>query len=123
VQKWIEREVAGHDDISIVYLAPTRALVHEVEERLRKTVGAPDSGTDVLTIPSAILDSEARKKVLVLTQERYQILLSRTDPAFLPYLVMVDEAQKIGDGSRGVLLQYVIDETVRRSPTTKVLLA
>ena len=31
-------------------------------------------------------------------------------------LVFVDEAHKLSDGARGVLLQQVLDEAVRRNP-------
>ena len=123
LRKWLETAALQTPDARIVYLAPTRALVHEVEQSLRSSLKGSRGRPEIMTVPSAVRDSTARRQILVLTQERYQILLSRIAPDFVPTVVVVDEAQKISDGTRGVLLQHVLDETGRRAPLAHVVFA
>jgi hypothetical protein len=44
-------------------------------------------------------------------------------PTFSPNLVFVDEAHKLGDDARGVLLSQVLDEVLRRRPDTRLVFA
>lgn len=61
--------------------------------------------------------------MFVFTQERFHLLLcGESSPASIDILV-IDEAQKVGDGGRGVLLQQVIDESVRRYVNVKIIFA
>ena len=62
------------------------------------------------------------RTIYVLTQERVQLALS-SHPNFRASTIIVDEAQSIADGSRGVLLQWVIDELLEREPNAQVLFA
>ena len=102
-----------------MYLVPTRALIEEVGRELERELGR-DVG--VRTLPWDDEISTARKEVFVFTQERLHLLLQR-DPALAVDLVFVDEAQKFGDDSRGVLLEQVLDELMQRSTATQVLFA
>ena len=64
----------------------------------------------------ALEDARADEKpheVFVLTQERLHILL-RKQPDMSFDIIFVDEAQKLNDGARGVLLQRALDEATRR---------
>ncbi|MDB4877624.1 MAG: box helicase protein [Gemmatimonadetes bacterium] len=61
--------------------------------------------------------------VFVFTQERFHLLQSEAPAEFTPDIVVVDEAQKVGDGARGVLLQDVLDAVIRRSPRVRVIFA
>jgi hypothetical protein len=45
------------------------------------------------------------------------------EPEFFPDLLLIDEAQKIGDGSRGILLEQVIEECARRNPSLRTIFA
>src|SRR3546814_8741091 len=44
-------------------------------------------------------------------------------PGFSADVVIVDEAHSISDGARGVLLQWVVDEFLRRQPDVQLLFA
>ncbi len=57
-----------------------------------------------------LLDPKAHT-VLVFTQERFHLFSTRIAPTYKTHILIVDEAQKVGDLSRGVLLQQVIDST------------
>jgi superfamily II DNA/RNA helicase len=108
---------------AVVYIVPTRALITQVARDLalffRKTHSALP---DIVTVP---IDGEtplATRTIYVMTQERVQLALaSHSD--FLADVIVVDEAQSIADGSRGVLLQWILDDLLKRSPQAQVLFA
>ena len=119
VKRWIEESAAGADEFKAVYVVPTRALIEEVSLDLMEDFGR---SVQVHTMP---WDSEIGlrpKEVFVLTQERLHLLQQRL-PTFSPSLAFIDEAQKFDDGARGVLLQQVLDEAVRREPTAQIIFA
>lgn len=102
-----------------VYVVPTRALIEEVSVDLAR---AFPNDIAVLTMPWDAAVATQPKEVYVLTQERLH-LLQQLHSSFAPDVVFVDEAHKIGDGTRGVLLQQVLDEAVRRRLGAQVLFA
>jgi hypothetical protein len=127
---------------TVIYLVPTRSLIQQVEYDIAESI-AKQGITNVFVtavpiIPEITKELKSELKtygdfsdnldeainppslVFVLTQERYQLLLSHESNLEVDLLI-IDEAQKIGDGARGVLLQHVIDETVRKSERTKVI--
>jgi hypothetical protein len=119
VKRWFGECLATTEGFRGVYLVPTRALIEEVTNDLRahfpKEVG-------VYALPWDGDIGTKEKEIHVLTQERLHLLQQRfTD--FAPDLLFVDEAQKFGDDSRGVLLQRVLDEAVRRNSGGQVLFA
>lgn len=105
----------------IVYIVPTRALVQEVELDFRERLAAIDPAPVVTSVPQ-LPDTGDAPFVLVFTQERLQLLLTDV-PTFVPDLVVVDEAQKIAEGARGILLEQVLDEVGRRNPAVRVVFA
>lgn len=119
VKRWIEDQASRSDEFTAVYVVPTRALIEEVSLDL-----IADFGTSVRvhTMPWDSEIGQDPKEVFVLTQERLHLLQQRA-PLFAPSLLFIDEAQKFDDGSRGVLLQQVLDETVRRAPEAQVIFA
>lgn len=107
----VERMLSLHEVNLVVFLVPTRALIQEVQLRFQEYVTSRDiSDLEISSVPAAKSYSRA---VLVLTQERLHWLMT-SDPTFAPDLIVVDEAHKIGDGARGVLLQQVLREAQRR---------
>jgi hypothetical protein len=119
VKKWIEERAAESDQFTGVYLVPTRALIEEVS---RDLISHFRSSVEVFVLPWDHQADSGGKRVYVLTQERLHLLQSR-DPRFAADLLFVDEAQKLGDGYRGVLLQRVLDEAIRRRSNAQVLFA
>ena len=94
----------------IVYIVPTRALIQQVEYDLHKALSVNKLGKVYVTsVPIFPKDMENESVVFVLTQERLQWMLL-DNHEIKPSMIIVDEAQKIGDSSRGILLQQVIEE-------------
>jgi hypothetical protein len=91
------------------YVVPTRALINQVSDDAATALA--ERGVRDVTITSVPVDlssDEASKLLYVVTQERLDALLI-TSPNLHLDLVVVDEAQMIADGSRGVLLESVMD--------------
>lgn len=114
--KIIEDFVNQNDKAKIVYIVPTRALIQQVEMDVRATTKENRINADVSSIPLRPDKWDAQANILVLTQERLQWLLNE-NPDISIDLIIVDEAQKIGDGSRGVLLQQVLQQTASLEST------
>lgn len=119
VREWLRQEVLKHERIRLVYLAPTRALVEEVSETMRRQFPA---AVGIYTMPWDAELSTFDRQVFVLTQERFHLLQQRS-PDFTAEVIFIDEAQKISEGSRGILLSQVIDEAVSRSGETRLIFA
>ncbi len=108
---------------SVVYVVPTRALIAQVADDLAiQFRGMGQTIPAIVTIP---VDAETKlevRAIYVMTQERVQLALgSHSD--FSADVIIVDEAHSIADGSRGVLLQWVIDDLLARNPTAQILFA
>ena len=108
---------------SVVYMVPTRALIAQVAEDLAEQfTGFEGVKPFIVTVP---IDSEtelAGRAIYVMTQERVQLAL-QSHPNFRPDVIIVDEAHSIGDGARGVLLQWVIDDLLGRNIDAQILFA
>lgn len=110
--------------LAIVYVVPTRALIAQVafdlgaffQEARAKT--APD----IITIPPDPDTTLSKQAIYVMTQERVQLTLA-SHPEFSAAIVVVDEAQSISEGARGVLLQWVLDDLLARNPKAQILFA
>ncbi len=119
VKRWFEERIARADRFRGVYIVPTRALIEEVSRDFQTALSA-DVG--VYSIPwDKDVDSRTHE-LYVLTQERLHFLYELL-PAFAPDLLFIDEAQKLGDEQRGVLLQRVLADSVSRNPNLQVVFA
>jgi hypothetical protein len=103
-------------------LAPTRALVSEIETNLQNLLGKTKS-IDVLPLRDKYGAARAggARVILVFTQERLHLLANVLGGAFSLDLLIVDEAQKIGDSQRGVILQDAIERSARGNAKLKVV--
>ena len=108
---------AAPDQFTAVYIAPTRALLSEVHASIQKRLQDRDVRVSTVPTPGTVSDT---RQVFVLTQERLQVLLAVTSPAF--DLVVVDEAQNVSDGSRGMILQETLDQILAHSPKARVVM-
>lgn len=106
---------------TIVYIVPTRALISQVEADFREMIDRYEL-TDIYlsTVPQQPDDEFTNStKVFVFTQERLHWF--RTEyPLYKIDLLIVDEAQKIEDGNRGVLLQQKIEDLIIDFPSIKI---
>jgi hypothetical protein len=124
VLQWlIDQLIIGEIRVA-VYLAPTRALVSEIETSLQHLL----SKTKAIEISSLPLrekyemaHTDGPPVILVFTQERLHLLANALGGALSIDLLVVDEAHKIGDNQRGVILQDAIERATRGNPNLKVV--
>lgn len=100
-----------------VYLAPTRALLSEVHQKIQTRLSAHED-IRVSTVPS--IDTQRTRQVFILTQERLQVLLATWGGDI--DLVVVDEAQNLSDSARGMILQDCLETIVERHPSAQVIM-
>jgi len=124
VLQWLLDHIRTNKAKIAVFLAPTRALVSEIELSL-KELSRSDAGLEITSLPltDVYLSSTAgdKKAVFVFTQERLHLLANLLGENFGVDLLIVDEAHKIGDNQRGVILQDAIERVSRRNPKMKVV--
>lgn len=128
LERWISELMRESEVATVVYIVPTRALISQVERNLRDLFGK--EGLDNVSVSSLpILKAEddageaaVRKRVFVFTQERLHILLT-AHPDLPARALIVDEAHKVGDRQRGVLLQDVIERLYEANPELRVVFA
>jgi hypothetical protein len=124
VLQWLIDQVASGKATVAIYLAPTRALVSEIETNLELFLKAT-KGIEVSSLPLRTKFDAARaggsRLVLVLTQERMHLLANVLGGDFSVDLMIVDEAHKIGDDGRGVILQDAVERAARLNPQMKLV--
>ncbi len=120
---WVREIFSVTPGIKVAFLVPTRALIQEISEAFADDQAAGNlNGVVIHTLPLETGFDAAHGHLLVYTQERLHVLLGR-DPEISFEALVVDEAQKIGDGHRGALLEQVISECRRRTPKLRMVFA
>jgi superfamily II DNA/RNA helicase len=106
---------------NIVYVVPTRALISQVETDLRKLIkeNQLEQIVNISTVPPQEDFEQNKSNVFVFTQERLHWFLIDNNSAPI-HLLIIDEAHKIEDGNRGILLQQKLEEIVQRNSSIKV---
>lgn len=124
VLQWLIDQVIAGDCKVVVYLAPTRALVSEIETSLKELLGDTKL-VEVSSLPLVNKYKAARaggtRVILVFTQERLHLLANVLGDELSVDLLIVDEAHKIGDNQRGVILQDAIERATRANPKLKAV--
>jgi hypothetical protein len=124
VIQWLIDQLRSENIQTAVYLAPTRALVSEIEDNLNHLIAKSDK-VDITSLPLKekfnSSRAEGRKIVFVFTQERLHLLANVLGESIHIDLMIVDEAQKIGDNHRGVILQDAIERIERTNPNMKIV--
>lgn len=107
---------------NIVYIVPTRALINQVEQDFSDELLENNiNNVYISSMPQLPEDHNYKESALfIFTQERLHWFLNENPDYPVDFLV-VDEAQKINDGGRGILLQQKIEELVEKFPKIKVL--
>lgn len=123
LQSYIRNIFNKHSKKNILYLVPTRALISQVSQDLidgfyELKIKPPQ----IINVPFEDDTLLPESGIYVLTQERAQLVL-QSHSKFSPHIIITDEAQSISDGSRGVLLQSVLDELVRRNRKSQFIFA
>jgi hypothetical protein len=114
LQQFLVKSLLAEEIRFVLYLVPTRALIHQVSDAISASTKALAGDILVSTIPLTPSELGMTKGVFVMTQERAHVLLE-ADRNLQFDMVVVDEAQTIGQGARGILLQVVMEELLRRS--------
>lgn len=119
VKRWFAECAAAAERFRGVYVVPTRALIEEVSRELRAHFGEQVA---IFTIPWDRAIGTGAKEIHVLTQERLHLLHERLAD-FAADVLFVDEAQKLADGERGILLQRVLEDAQRHNQGVQVIFA
>ncbi|MEZ4972716.1 MAG: DEAD/DEAH box helicase [Cyclobacteriaceae bacterium] len=122
LERIILEEITRLDSLKhIVFIVPTRALISQVEQEIRLMLyGNGLEDIYLTTVPQQPDESfSTSSKIFVFTQERLHWF--RTEmPSFKIDLLIIDEAHKIADGNRGILLQQKIEELISDFPDVKI---
>lgn len=124
----IVQALALNPESCVVYVVPTRALVNQITQRLRKDL-SPLGVTVESAIPVIELDPtedallQSQVKVLVTTPEKLDLLLKSGHVSVANLsLAVVDEAHNLADGVRGARLELLLGMIKRERPETRFLL-
>lgn len=111
MKKVILTQLFRTEDTKIVYLVPTRALINEIVRDLQNEMKDMKLDDGIFITCSSELNVNMIKErgVFVFTQERFNQMCSNYNEVHVNIdLLIVDEAQKIADDARGILLEYSI---------------
>jgi hypothetical protein len=122
VTRWMLQLLRSNSTATLVYLVPTRALISQVEADLKQLFRAEGVDVNVSSIPLARSFVNGRANVFVFTQERLHIFVTARGKLSVAALI-VDEAHKVGDRQRGVLLQQVIERVSSDNPAVRAVFA
>ena len=106
----------------VAYVVPSRALIGQTRRNIAEMLIQYDIRPRIVTMPTLYQSDPKRKTILVMTQERIERLFSVEPNLYLRALV-VDEAHKLGEGHRGLILQRIIDEAIVRMDSCRLVLA
>ncbi|MBW8038655.1 MAG: DEAD/DEAH box helicase [Planctomycetes bacterium] len=124
IGRWLAEYLRNNTQPTVVYIVPTRALIQQVQ---RDIVGILKSehveNTSVVTLPLQSSLKADRANIFVFTQERLHVLLAAFNNDISVDLLIIDEAQKIGDNYRGVLLQQAVEAVACRNPQCRIIFA
>ncbi|OBQ56756.1 DEAD/DEAH box helicase [Halodesulfovibrio spirochaetisodalis] len=122
VLQWLLNEFHMGKARLAVFIAPTRALVGEIERELIEmsaSFGLKD--LRVASLPLAALGNRCKPTILVFTQERLHVFLNYVKDNPQIDITIIDEAHKIGDRQRGVLLQDAIERLHTQTNCNKLI--
>jgi superfamily II DNA/RNA helicase len=104
---------------NVVYIVPTRALIAQVENDLHEQLKRYElSNVNLTTVPQYD-DVQYESNIFVFTQERLHWFLIEHGELRLD-MIFVDEAHKIEDPYRGILLQQKLEEVISENPDIRV---
>ncbi|MGR9578489.1 DEAD/DEAH box helicase [Pandoraea sputorum] len=121
IQAYLKSLIGEDEQLrDIAYVVPSRALIHEVQGSLSTAFASFPKAPIISSVPRAD-DRLAvnQSRIFVFTQERLRTAMD--DAALTLDILIVDEAQQISDGSRGMLLLSCLEDMHRRAPSAKIL--
>ncbi|HBM8198841.1 TPA: DEAD/DEAH box helicase, partial [Escherichia coli] len=117
LESWVEQFVKRNKNCLVIYIVPTRALISEVYSELQKRLDPNLTNiVNIQTLPLSNVYQSEKSNVFIFTQERLNLFYNHFSQIPKIDVLVVDEAHKIGDGGRGVILQHVIELTCLNNP-------
>lgn len=115
---YLAKKFRESNRLNVVYIVPTRALIAQVQKDVISELKKYDIPDIFISSTSKKYDKDQlfSKKFFIFTQERFHNLLFDSDFAEPLDVLIIDEAQKVSDFSRGILLEEVIEEAIKRNP-------
>lgn len=102
---------------NIIYIVPTRALISQVEKDVNKFALLYELKDLVITTVPRI--EHGKRNIYILTQERLHRLYI-DNPKFKCDFILVDEAHKIDNDNRGILLERKLEEIINTNPKVEI---
>lgn len=102
-----------------VYIVPSRALITEIVNEIRMEINELGKKFNVSSSSDVSNLDMGQKTILVLTQERFYQLCN--NKKIIVDFLIIDEAQNVMDGSRGILLEYSIKYAKRIWKNLKII--
>ena len=122
VLQWLGNCIREREFRDAIYLVPTRALISQVEQDIKRYSSIHGMEINVTSVPQDSSLVPDCPNILVFTQERLHFFMNQRDG--LPEsigAVVVDEAQKIADRHRGILLQESLERVAATTSVHKVV--
>ncbi|EOU1117581.1 DEAD/DEAH box helicase [Clostridium perfringens] len=122
MKKIIVDTILKKEKSKVIYVVPTRALINEVMNDIQKEINRLRIEEKIFITCSSEIGNEFEnnKYILILTQERLNQLYCNISSKFNVDLVVIDEAQQISNGARGLLLEYTIRRVKQVWPKSKL---
>ncbi|MFM0598402.1 DEAD/DEAH box helicase [Paraburkholderia dilworthii] len=114
VREFVVQKIKETPAVHVAYIVPTRALMAEVQDKLTISLGLDDPTLRITSVPIEDVDARSRQ-VFIVTQERLLSYIDEVPSASFDF-VIVDEAQQMGDGSRGMILQECLERINKANP-------
>ena len=122
ILNWLLSRFASKTCHSAVFVAPTRALVTEIERQLNELKENHNlNSLKITSLPLRELNGREEPFISVFTQERLHIFLNSGITPQKFDIAIVDEAQKLSDEKRGVILQEALERICRENNKCKVV--
>lgn len=121
LKRYIEEAISsGQEQFCVFYIVPSRALINQVSEELRREIGK-------ITIKNVFIPEqteELKKVIYVITPERAVKIVNSEIGINLPDLIFIDEIQNIEhEDERGTLFEFVYEELSKVQNKTKIIIA
>ncbi|MGW4125877.1 DEAD/DEAH box helicase [Nocardia sp. NPDC004711] len=113
---------------TVVYVVPTRALVNQITQRLRRDFSplkmVVESAAPVFELdPTEDQLLKQKIDILVCTPEKLDLLIKADHAAVRQIsLAVVDEAHNLSEGNRGVRMELLLGTIKRERPETRFLM-
>ncbi|WJQ80204.1 DEAD/DEAH box helicase [Brevibacillus brevis] len=113
--------------VNVCIIVPTKALISQLFMDFSERLEIEEiRNTNIITTTAQLerlnTNFNSTNNIFILTQERLQYLLFFNPNVRIKFdILIVDEAQKIGDDSRGIILESTILEVIKRNPAAQII--